>query len=138
MRILLVEDDLQLGPTFQRTLENEGYLTKWVTSVELAEIALTESEFDLMILDWTLPKLSGVFFLRKLRLEACNMPILRLTARLGTELKVIGLVDTSVDDYLTKPFNLDELLAKVRYLIQSRRMRPDLVLRTFSESVLYK
>jgi DNA-binding response OmpR family regulator len=128
MRIILVEDDQQLGSTLQRTLDGEGYLAEWVISAEQAELALRNSEFDLMVLDWMLPQLSGVELLRKLRLGNCTMPVLLLTARLGTEQKVIGL-DAGADDYLTKPFDLDELLARIRALLRRRVVKADLVLR---------
>jgi DNA-binding response OmpR family regulator len=127
MRILLVEDDSHLGSTLQRTFDLEGYLAEWVTSAEQALIALDDSEFDLMILDWMLPKKSGIELLKGLRQKNYSDPVLLLTARIGTENKVLGL-DAGADDYLTKPFELNELLARIRALLRRRSVKPNLIL----------
>lgn len=127
MRILLVEDDFHLGSTLQRTIDLEGYLAEWVTSAEQAVIALSDSEFDLIILDWMLPKKSGIELLKELRKNNYSGPILMLTAQIGTENKVLGL-DSGADDYLTKPFELDELLARIRVLLRRRSVKPNLIL----------
>ncbi len=125
MRILLVEDDLHLGSTLQRATELEGYLTEWVKSAEQAEIAIGNSEFDLIILDWMLPNMSGVELIKKLRGRKCSLPVIMLTAQVGIEQKISGL-DAGVDDYLTKPFDLNELFARIRALLRRRTVKPDL------------
>ncbi|MGF1525305.1 MAG: response regulator transcription factor [Candidatus Competibacterales bacterium] len=123
MRVLLVEDDPQLGNTLKRALEHEGYIADWVTSAERAINSLLESDLDLVILDWMLPGRSGVELLQELRRRQCPIPILMLTANIGTQAKVQGL-DAGADDYLTKPFDLDELMARLRALARRRAVRP--------------
>lgn len=125
MRILLVEDDLHLGSTLQRASELEGYLIEWVNSAEQAEIAVSSSEFDLVILDWMLPNMSGVELIKKLRGQDYSLPVIMLTAQVGVEQKIAGL-DAGADDYLTKPFDLNELFARVRSLLRRRTVKPDL------------
>ena len=134
MQILLVEDDIQLGSTLSRALELEGYNVEWVKTAEHAEIAVLDNAFEMMILDWMLPKRSGLSLLKQLRIEQCDLPILMLTARVGIEHKISGL-DSGADDYLTKPFELDELLARVRALLRRRTVMPDLTLHTSKVSL---
>ena len=124
MRVLLVEDDPQVGNTMVRALTHEGYIAEWVTSAEQAQLAMNDGEFDLMVLDWMLPGRSGVELLKEFRRKQVSTPVLMLTANIGTAAKVEGL-DAGADDYLTKPFDLDELLARLRALGRRRSVRPD-------------
>ncbi len=124
MRVLLVEDDPQLGSTIQRALNHEGYVAEWLQSAEMAKNALLDSDFDLAILDWMLPGKSGVDLLKDMRQKQETLPVLMLTANIGTHAKVTGL-DAGADDYLTKPFDLDELMARLRALLRRRTVRPN-------------
>jgi len=118
MRLLLVEDDLMLGEALQEALGPRGYAIDWVKDGETALRALRSENFDLMVLDIGLPGISGLEVLKIIRKEAMILPVLLLTARDTLNDKVTGL-DSGADDYLLKPFDLDELLARLRAL--SRR-----------------
>ncbi len=118
MRLLLVEDDTLLGDGVSAGLRHEGYAVDWLTDGEAAWSALQSEHFDLMVLDLGLPGLSGLELLARLRAKGLLLPVLILTARDAVEDRVRGL-DSGADDYLTKPFDLDELAARLRVL--SRR-----------------
>lgn len=118
MRVLLVEDDRLLGDGVLNGLRQAGYAVDWVYDGDQAETALKTEEYEMIVLDLGLPKRSGLEVLRGLRARGKTLPVLILTARDTTEDKVAGL-DSGADDYLIKPFDLDELLARVRAL--SRR-----------------
>lgn len=115
MRILLVEDDLQLGDGLTVGLRQSGFAVDWVRDGEMADLALSTETFDLLVLDLGLPKLSGMEVLKRLRGRSQMLPVLILTARDATGDKVIGL-DAGADDYLVKPIDLDELAARIRAL----------------------
>ncbi|WP_026035303.1 response regulator transcription factor [Cupriavidus sp. BIS7] len=116
MRILLVDDDQKAARLLARGLQEEGYDVETAHSVDMA--ALHDSTaFSLFILDWMLPGKSGVDFCRDLRAQGVRTPILMLTARDAVEDRIAGL-DTGADDYLTKPFVFEELLARVRALLR--------------------
>ncbi len=115
MRILLVEDDELLGEGTRKGLIQDGYTVDWVRDGLLADQALKNEKFDLVVLDLGLPKMPGIAVLEGLRERGNTTPVLILTARESIEDRVKGL-DTGADDYLTKPFNLDELLARLRSL----------------------
>lgn len=122
MRILLVEDDAELGGAVSASLKREHYALDWVTDGAAASAALSTSEYDLVILDLGLPKLSGLSVLKQLRSRGETqraVPVLVTTAMDAVHDRVEGL-DAGADDYLVKPFALDELHARVRALIRRR------------------
>ena len=115
MRILIAEDDQVLADGLLRSLRNAGYAVDQVSSGSEADAALSSHEFDLVILDLGLPKLHGLEVLRKLRGRGALVPVLILTAADSVEQRVKGL-DLGADDYMAKPFSLQELEARVRAL----------------------
>ncbi len=116
MRILLVEDDEQLGRATQQGLKI-SFAVDWVKSAEMAESALSTVAYELLILDINLPGKSGLSLLRELRKKKVLTPILLLTARNAIEHRVEGL-NAGADDYLIKPFDLDELIARCGALLR--------------------
>ncbi len=119
MRLLLVEDDELIGDGLQVGLTQAGYRVDWVTDGSHADQALQNEGFDLLVLDLGLPGEDGMAVLAKLRRRGDALPVLILTARDTVSDRVQGL-DGGADDYLVKPFNLDELTARLR-AIQRRR-----------------
>ncbi|MEM1251516.1 MAG: response regulator transcription factor [Cyanobacteria bacterium P01_H01_bin.21] len=117
MRILVVEDDLQLGEGLTEALTDEGYVVDWVKDGEMGWIQATDLTYDLMVLDVMLPKINGIHLCRRLRETGRRLPILMLTARDTNTDKVAGL-DAGADDYVVKPFDLLELLARLRALLR--------------------
>ncbi|MFZ3221583.1 MAG: response regulator transcription factor [Rugosibacter sp.] len=117
MRILIIEDDPALADGLTRSLDQAGYAVDYAANGEQANHMLQDAIYDLAILDMGLPKMDGTEVLRRLRLRGGTTPILVLTARDGMEDRVQGL-DLGADDYMTKPFNLIELEARVRALIR--------------------
>lgn len=115
MRILLVEDDELLGDGLRTGLIQYGYAVDWLKDGLSADQALKTENFDLVVLDLGLPKLPGISVLQNLRARGQTMPVLILTARESVDDRVKGL-DSGADDYLTKPFDLDELCARLRAL----------------------
>ncbi len=115
MRILLAEDDSVLADGLTRSLRQSGYAIDCVKNGQEADTALSTQEFDLLILDLGLPRLSGLEVLRRLRARASLLPVLILTAADSIEQRVNGL-DLGADDYMAKPFALSELEARVRAL----------------------
>ena len=128
MRLLLVEDDDMLGATLKKALERHAYGVDWVQDGESALFALKDSEFAAVVLDINLPKISGLEVLKTTRQRKNKIPILLLTARDTPQQKVEGL-DEGADDYLVKPFDLDELLARLRALIRRSQGRVEMTLR---------
>jgi DNA-binding response OmpR family regulator len=120
MRILLVEDDDLLAAGIRDTLERALYAVEWVPDGAQALAALKSNAFDLVVLDLGLPKVDGVEVLRQVRGEGGTVPVIVLSARDTAPDRVLGL-DAGADDYLVKPFDVDELLARVR--AQQRRQR---------------
>jgi two-component system response regulator QseB len=127
VRILLVEDDELLGDGLRSGLIQYGYTVDWLKDGFSADQALKTETFDLVVLDLGLPKLSGVSVLQNLRARGLTMPVLILTARESVEDRVKGL-DSGADDYLTKPFDLDELCARLRALQRRFSARAEPVL----------
>jgi DNA-binding response OmpR family regulator len=115
MRILLVEDDIPLAQGLKHSLHREGYALDWVQFGQLAIDTVNSGDVDLVILDLGLPDMDGLSVLRKLKSLNKLLPVLILTARDGVENKVAGL-DLGADDYLAKPFDIAELLARIRVL----------------------
>ena len=115
MRILIVEDDLQLAQGLQRSLRNEGYAANHVDNGARAILSVQTAECDIVILDLGLPDLDGLDVLKKIRQTKNNIPILILTARDSIDEKIHGL-DLGADDYLAKPFEPSELFARIRVL----------------------
>ena len=127
MRILLVEDDSLLGEGIRIGLRQDGYAVDWVSTGEAAERALATEPFDLIILDLGLPGRDGLSVLQQLRRGGNDTPVIILTARDTVADRVQGL-DFGADDYLIKPFDLDELGARARALIRRSRGRATPVL----------
>lgn len=127
MRILLVEDDYQLGDAVKTGLMQFGYIVDWLRDGESARSAVRSELFEAIILDLGLPKLSGLGFLQSIRQEGNTTPVIILTARDSVEDRIKGL-DSGADDYLTKPFDLNELGARVRALVRRSTGRADSVI----------
>ena len=117
MRLLLVEDDPLIGDGIRAGLRQEDYSVDWFTEARTAEMALQSEQYDLMILDLGLPDKSGLDILKRLRSQGSELPVLILTARDAVSDRVAGL-DTGADDYMLKPFDLDELSARLRALLR--------------------
>ena len=115
MRILLAEDDSVLADGLTRSLRQSGYVTDCVGDGLAADSALSTQDFDLLILDLGLPRLHGLEVLKRLRARGSALPVLILTAADSVEERVKGL-DYGADDYMAKPFSLQELEARVRAL----------------------
>lgn len=117
MRILLIEDDKSLGSLIQKALVKNGDAVDWIKDGEAALSALANpsNQFDVVILDLGLPKMDGLDVLQKARKTGIRTPVMILTARDTVDDRVKGL-DSGSDDYLTKPFDLDELAARLRAL----------------------
>ena len=120
MRILLVEDDKLLGDGVQAGLVQSGFNVDWVRDGIAGDLALRTGEYAGVVLDLGLPRLSGLELLQRLRRGGNKVPVLILTARDRVEDRVKGL-DEGADDYLIKPFDLDELAARLRALIRRSR-----------------
>jgi two-component system response regulator QseB len=127
MRLLLVEDDELLGDALKTGLTQFGYIVDWVKDGETARAVLRLESFELVILDLGLPKLSGLKMLQSVRQVGDRMPVIILTARESIEDRVQGL-DMGADDYMIKPFDLNELSARVRALIRRSQGRADTVI----------
>ncbi|MNN01372.1 Transcriptional regulatory protein QseB [compost metagenome] len=117
MRILLVEDDKALGEGIRTALKPEGYTVDWVQDGVSALHALSHESFELCVLDLGLPRMDGLEVLRRLRTTGNALPVLVLTARDATTDRIAGL-DAGADDYLTKPFGVAELKARLRALLR--------------------
>ena len=123
MRVLVIEDDTTLGHALQEFLADQGYAVDWLTEGDRVLGALAGQPYDLLLLDLNLPGMSGLDVLRQLRQDGNQVPVLILTARDGIDDRVAGL-DAGADDYVTKPFELPELAARVRFVAAAPRPRP--------------
>lgn len=117
MRLLLVEDDVMIGESVLDLLRAEHYAVDWVRDGEMAETALQAQVYDLVLLDLGLPRRDGLSVLRSLRRRKERVPVLIATARDSVEQRIEGL-DAGADDYVLKPFDLNELLARIRALLR--------------------
>jgi len=128
MRILLVEDDEDLGEAVKQGLQQESYSVDWVKDGWTADQALKTESFDSVILDLGIPKMNGLEVLRNLRKRSQDTPVLILTARDSVEDRVKGL-DSGADDYINKPFKIAELYARLRAIQrrQHARATPEIV-----------
>jgi two-component system response regulator QseB len=122
MRVLVIEDDPMIGRAVVRGLTDNGYAVDWVRDGEGAQTALDTGVYDLALLDLALPRKSGLEILKSARHAGSTVPVLIVTARDALADRVAGL-DSGADDYLVKPFDLDELLARVRAVIRRRSGR---------------
>lgn len=134
MRILLVEDDQQLGESLEAALRLERYAVDWLRSGEPVAAALGATPYDLLVLDLGLPGVPGMQVLRQLRADKHTLPVLVLTARTTLEDKIDGL-DSGADDYLTKPFDIEELFARLRSLLRRKSERKATLLEAAGISV---
>lgn len=117
MRLLLVEDDPLLGDGIRAGLSLDDYSVDWFQDGRSAEMALQSEHYDLAVLDISLPDKSGLDILKQLRQRGDSLPVLILTARDAVSDRIAGL-DSGADDYMTKPFDLDELSARLRALLR--------------------
>jgi two-component system response regulator QseB len=124
MRLLLIEDDELLGDAVTTGLSQFGYIVEWLKDGDSARQVIKSDSFELIILDLGLPKLSGLGFMQVLRSSGNNTPVIILTARDSIEDRIKGL-DSGADDYLTKPFDLNELSARIRALIRRSQGRSE-------------
>ena len=122
MRVLVVEDDPMIGRAVTNGLTDAGYAVDWVRDGAAAELALGHGAYDLALLDLGLPRKDGLEVLKSLRRSGSAIPVLVITARDSVSDRVAGL-DVGADDYLVKPFDLDELLARARAVIRRRTGR---------------
>lgn len=119
MWILLVEDEISLSKSLKKGLEEEGFVVELAGNGEEAELLGKSNTYDLSILDWRLPRKDGQTVLKSWRASGVDFPVLMLTALGDTDYKIIGL-DSGADDYMSKPFSFDELLARVRALLRRK------------------
>ena len=128
MRLLLVEDDPMIGESVCRGLRAERFTVDWVRDGRAAELALDAAPYDLAILDLGLPLKDGITLLTQRRARGDTLPVLVVTARDAVPDRVRGL-NAGADDYLVKPFDLDELIARVHALLRRRAGRAQTVIR---------
>jgi DNA-binding response OmpR family regulator len=128
MKILLVEDDTMIGENIQIALVGEGIEVDWVTDGLAGEAALDAAQYDALLLDLSLPHKDGVDVLKTLRARKNDIPVLVMTARDTVPQRVLGL-NIGADDYLVKPFDLEELIARLHALVRRARGGLDLLYR---------
>jgi DNA-binding response OmpR family regulator len=127
MKVLIVEDDVRLGEFLRKGLSEHAHTAAWAQSCRTAADALVETNYDLIVLDLSLPDGDGIDLVREWRASGFNEPVLILSARDGLEDRIKGL-DVGADDYLPKPFSLDELLARMRALLRRQSVRKQTLL----------
>ena len=124
MRILLVEDDLMVGEAARKGLRQDGFAVDWVQDGAAASLALRQEDYALVLLDLGLPQKNGLAVLQELRAAGNKVPVLIATARDDVADRVAGL-DAGADDYLIKPYDLEELSARMRALLRRQSGRAD-------------
>jgi two-component system OmpR family response regulator/two-component system response regulator QseB len=124
MRILLVEDDRMIGDSVRAALRQEGHVVDWMRDGRAADAALASETFDVVLLDLGLPQRDGLEVLQALRARKDRTPVIILTARDALADRVRGL-DAGADDYVVKPFELDELTARMRAVVRRHRGRAE-------------
>lgn len=134
MRVLLVEDDAMIGESIEDGLRGECYTVDWLRNGSEVALAMQQQNYDLLLLDLNLPGTNGMDILRSMRAAGADLPVLIISAREGTMSRVAGL-DAGADDYLAKPFDLDELLARIRALLRRRSAHASTML-AFGDLVL--
>ena len=127
MRVLLVEDDPMIGKSVQQGLRQDGYTVDWLRDGEAAELALATTPYEMLLLDLGLPRKSGLELLARLRGSDNRIPVLVITARDSVADRIAGL-DAGADDYVIKPFDLDELAARMRAVLRRHAGRADPVI----------
>jgi two-component system, OmpR family, response regulator QseB len=135
MRLLLVEDDALLGNGIEAGLKQAGFAVDWARDGREAELALAATDYELVVLDLGLPRLSGMELLGWLRRKGSDLPVLILTARDTVRDRVAGL-EAGADDYLVKPFDLAELVARIRALLRRAHGRSSAAIR-YGDLVLH-
>ncbi len=128
MRLLLVEDDTMIGESVRKGLRQDGFTVDWVQDGRAGESALDSAVHDLLLLDLGLPGKQGLDVLKSLRQKGNRIPVLILTARDAVPDRVAGL-NAGADDYLVKPFDLEELAARIHALLRRKDGRADTVIR---------
>lgn len=128
MRLLLVEDDSMIGESVRKALRQDGFIVDWVQDGQAAEVAAGSEAYDLLLLDLGLPKKSGLDVLKALRQSGNRIPILILTARDAVADRVKGL-DAGADDYMVKPFDVEELEARIRALCRRQSGRVESIIK---------
>ena len=128
MRVLLVEDDDMIAQGLQTALRQNGFAVDWMGDGRAAEAALHNARFDLVLLDLGLPERDGLSVLRELRRRGDATPVIILTARDDTQDRIDGL-DAGADDYIVKPFDLDEVAARMRSVLRRANGRADPTIR---------
>lgn len=128
MRLLLVEDDSMIGESVRKGLRQDGFIVDWVQDGRAAELALQRGVHDLALLDLGLPGKEGIEVLRSMRQKGNHMPVLILTARDAVSDRVRGL-NAGADDYLVKPFDLEELVARIHALLRRQAGRAETTIR---------
>jgi DNA-binding response OmpR family regulator len=124
MRVMLVEDDDMIAQGLQTALRQNGFAVDWTSDGKNAAAALKSSTFDLVLLDLGLPRLDGIDVLRELRQAGDATPVIILTARDEIQHRIAGL-DAGADDYIVKPFDLDEVTARMRSVLRRAAGRGD-------------
>lgn len=125
MKILIVEDEIKLAKSLKQALQTEGFIVDVASDGQEAYLKVFD-EYDLILLDIGLPGMDGIELAKKIRAEHLSTPILMLTARDTTQNKITGL-DAGADDYLVKPFEFDELLARIRALMRRNSQQKNLL-----------
>ncbi len=127
MRVLLIEDDRMIAEAVGTALRQDGHTVDWIRDGASAAVALESSDFDIVLLDLGLPKRAGLDVLREARSRGTTAPVIIITARDDVQSRIAGL-DSGADDYLVKPFDLDELAARMRSILRRGAGRGDPVI----------